>query len=68
MVLIKVNLTASSCPYITSVGGTKVLPEHTPSEPESALYNSDGENVLSSGGGFSNVFQAPYYQEAAISK
>ncbi|KAJ5389262.1 Rattus norvegicus CLN2 is a lysosomal protease Precursor [Penicillium cataractarum] len=68
MVLMKVNITTSSCPYVTSVGGTKVLPEHTPSEPESALYNSDGKNILSSGGGFSNVFQAPSYQEAAISK
>ena len=68
MVLMKFNITAFSCPYVTSVGGTKVLPEHTPSEPESALYNSDGKNILSSGGGFSNVFQAPSYQEAAISK
>jgi tripeptidyl-peptidase-1 len=65
---IKIDMIASSCPYITSVGGTKVLPEHAPSVPESALYNSDGKNILSSGGGFSNVFQAPSYQTAAISK
>ncbi|CEJ55182.1 hypothetical protein PMG11_01453 [Penicillium brasilianum] len=58
----------ANCPYVTSVGGTKVLPEHAPSVPESALYNSDGNNILSSGGGFSNVFQASSYQTAAISK
>ncbi|KAF3385024.1 Aorsin [Penicillium rolfsii] len=55
------------CPYVTAVGGTKVLPGYTPSAPETALYNNEGDNILSSGGGFSNVFQAPSYQQAAIS-
>ncbi|KAJ5689010.1 Rattus norvegicus CLN2 is a lysosomal protease Precursor [Penicillium macrosclerotiorum] len=58
----------ANCPYITSVGGTKVLPEHTSYEPEIALHNSDGKSILSSGGGFSNVFPAPTYQEAAVSR
>jgi tripeptidyl-peptidase-1 len=68
MDLLGSDIRAFSCPYITAVGGTKVLPGHRPSAPETALYNSEGNNILSSGGGFSNVFQAPSYQQAAISK
>jgi tripeptidyl-peptidase-1 len=68
MGLMKSDIRASSCPYVTAVGGTKVLPGYTPSAPETALYNGERNNILSSGGGFSNVFQAPSYQQAAVSK
>ncbi|KAI0080805.1 tripeptidyl peptidase A [Panus rudis PR-1116 ss-1] len=42
-----------SCPFVTSVGGTIFVPETA---------------VDFSGGGFSNVFPRPLYQEAAVSK
>ncbi|KZT68037.1 tripeptidyl peptidase A [Daedalea quercina L-15889] len=43
----------AACPYITSVGATSQVPEI------SAWF---------SGGGFSNYFSRPYYQEAAVTK
>ncbi|PCH35493.1 subtilisin-like protein [Wolfiporia cocos MD-104 SS10] len=50
-----------TCPYITSVGATQVSPNHTVYEPESAC-----EQVIYSGGGFSNVFAMPSYQKTAV--
>jgi tripeptidyl-peptidase-1 len=49
----------ASCPYVTAVGGTEVFPSKTVNDPESAWP--------SSGGGFSNVFSSPSYQQAAVS-
>ncbi|KZT04012.1 subtilisin-like protein [Laetiporus sulphureus 93-53] len=49
------------CPYVTSVGATQVNPNATVWEPESAC-----EQVIYSGGGFSNVFARPKYQKAAV--
>lgn len=46
----------STCPYITSVGGTK-------NNPPVAAY--DARNGFASGGGFSNYFGRPQYQDAA---
>ena len=48
----------ASCPYVTSVGGTKNV------EPEVAALNPD--NNYSSGGGFSNYFPRPGYQDAVV--
>ncbi|KAH9833454.1 peptidase S8/S53 domain-containing protein [Rhodofomes roseus] len=50
-----------TCPYITSVGATQVNPNSTVYEPESAC-----EQVIYSGGGFSNVFPMPSYQKTAV--
>lgn len=50
-----------TCPYITSVGATQVNPNSTVYEPESAC-----EQVIYSGGGFSNVFPMPSYQKKAV--
>jgi tripeptidyl-peptidase-1 len=50
-----------TCPYVTSVGATQVNPNSTVYDPESAC-----EQVIYSGGGFSNVFPLPCYQQAAI--
>ncbi|EPS96656.1 hypothetical protein FOMPIDRAFT_128300 [Fomitopsis schrenkii] len=50
-----------TCPYITSVGATQVNPNSTVYEPESAC-----EQVIYSGGGFSNVFAMPSYQKTAV--
>lgn len=45
----------ASCPYITSVGGTRAYPE---------VIAYDTRNGYVSGGGFSNYFAQPYYQKA----
>lgn len=50
-----------TCPYVTSVGATQVNPGSTVYEPESAC-----EQVIYSGGGFSNVFAMPSYQKTAV--
>ncbi|PPQ68887.1 hypothetical protein CVT25_009010 [Psilocybe cyanescens] len=51
----------SSCPYVTSVGATQVNPGARVTDPESAC-----EEVISSGGGFSNYFSIPTYQKNAV--
>lgn len=44
----------ASCPYVTSVGGTRYI------EPEQAVFFSSG--------GFSNIWARPWYQELAVPK
>ena len=44
------------CPYVTSVGATKGI------NPEVAAFNP--RNGFASGGGFSNYFQRPVYQDS----
>ncbi|KAG4026264.1 hypothetical protein MFRU_043g00670 [Monilinia fructicola] len=48
----------STCPYVTSVGGTKFI------NPE--VVASDSRNGYVSGGGFSRYFPRPSWQDAAI--
>ena len=48
----------ASCPYVTTVGATKDI------APEVAAY--DPANNFASGGGFSNYFPRPPYQDSAI--
>ena len=50
-----------TCPYITSVGATQIVPGASVTQPEEAC-----ETVIFSGGGFSNVFPLPSYQAAAV--
>ena len=50
-----------TCPYITSVGATQIVPGASVTPPEEA-----SETVIYSGGGFSNVFPLPAYQEEAV--
>ncbi|KAJ9155616.1 Aorsin [Pleurostoma richardsiae] len=50
-----------SCPYVTSVGATQVLNGSSVHSPESAC-----QDVIFSGGGFSNVFAMPSYQQKAV--
>jgi tripeptidyl-peptidase-1 len=57
------------CPYITSVGATQLQPNQTIKDPESALQTPLGTGSLAlfaSGGGFSNYFPRPPYQDAAL--
>ncbi|KAJ7119731.1 subtilisin-like protein [Mycena epipterygia] len=51
----------STCPFVTSVGATQILPGNTVNDPESAC-----ETVIFSGGGFSNIFPLPSYQASAV--
>ena len=50
-----------TCPYVTSVGATQIVPGASVTAPEEAC-----ETVIYSGGGFSNVFGLPAYQTAAV--
>jgi tripeptidyl-peptidase I len=47
----------TSCPYITSVGGTKFIPE---------IVATDARNGYVSGGGFSRYFSRPSYQDSVV--
>ncbi|PQE05979.1 protease S8 tripeptidyl peptidase I protein [Rutstroemia sp. NJR-2017a BBW] len=60
-----------TCPYVTSVGATKVYPGYSVYDPESAVYDPAGHPYsvdFSSGGGFSNVYPIPDYQKAFVAK
>lgn len=50
-----------TCPFVTAVGATQINPGSTVNDPEGAC-----EQVIFSGGGFSNFFALPSYQEAAV--
>ena len=57
----------SSCPWVTSVGGTQMLQPTDRQIPaaiteETAFRKVQSKQIISSGGGFSNVFHAPPYQ------
>ncbi|KZT44233.1 subtilisin-like protein [Sistotremastrum suecicum HHB10207 ss-3] len=49
------------CPFVTGVGATQVDPGKTVDDPEGAA-----EQVIFSGGGFSNVFAIPDYQKSQV--
>jgi len=58
-----------TCPYVTSVGATKVYPGKSVTDPESAVYDPAGHPYsvnFSSGGGFSNIYPIPEYQASAV--
>lgn len=52
------NGSPASCPWVTAVGATMIQPYHSPKAPE--------EIANWSGGGFSDVFKRPWYQDATI--
>lgn len=59
----------NNCPWLTNVGATKVYPGRTVFEPESAVYDPAGHPYhvnYSSGGGFSNIYATPDYQQQAV--
>ena len=56
---------------VTSVGATQIKPGATVSEPEVAVIPGGGSfpeffTPFTSGGGFSNVFSRPSYQNSAV--
>ncbi|KFZ20322.1 hypothetical protein V501_00195 [Pseudogymnoascus sp. VKM F-4519 (FW-2642)] len=60
----------STCPWVTSVGGTQLPINGTVTDNEVAIYhrfpNTTLAQVVTSGGGFSNVFRRPGYQSYHI--
>ncbi|KAF8517278.1 subtilisin-like protein [Hysterangium stoloniferum] len=50
-----------NCPFLTAVGATQINPNSTVNDPEGAC-----EQVIFSGGGFSDIFPMPNYQKAAV--
>ncbi|OKL62622.1 hypothetical protein UA08_01245 [Talaromyces atroroseus] len=61
----------ASCPYVTSVGATQIKPNGTVNDPEIAVIPFDAhdfydEPEFTSGGGFSNIFPRPDYQDTAV--
>ncbi|EJC98371.1 subtilisin-like protein [Fomitiporia mediterranea MF3/22] len=50
-----------TCPFVTAVGATQIDPGNTVNDPEGAC-----EQVIFSGGGFSNFFAMPSYQADAV--
>ncbi|PYI00305.1 aorsin [Aspergillus sclerotiicarbonarius CBS 121057] len=61
----------NNCPYITNVGATKLYPNHTIADGESAAYDPAGHPysvAFASGGGFSNIYDIPDYQAAAVAE
>jgi tripeptidyl-peptidase-1 len=63
-------LSPSTCPYVTSVGGTQVslASESSTHDREIAASWVRGNITGSSGGGFSNVFRTPIYQHDMVGK
>ena len=71
----------AGCPYITVVGATRLYPDQTVKDTESAMQvNLTAFNIatgagpttppydfFATGGGFSNIFTPPSYQAAAVS-
>lgn len=51
----------ATCPYVTAVGATQVSPGQSVWQPENAC-----DQVIYSGGGFSNYFSMPDYQAGAV--
>ncbi|KAH8705213.1 putative protease S8 tripeptidyl peptidase I [Talaromyces proteolyticus] len=59
----------ASCPYITSVGATKLPENRTVTDPEVAANDPAGHpysSAYATGGGFSNIFGIPDYQADAV--
>ena len=52
----------TTCPYVTAVGGTELLPNTTIADGEVAVLSG----TYTSGGGFSNYHPAPAYQADAL--
>ena len=60
------NTFPGGCPYITSVGATQVNEGSSVTDPESVWAQSFDGTEASSGGGFSNIFPVPAYQQDVV--
>ena len=53
----RIILLQSTCPYVTSVGATRMKPGSTVDDPEvAAIATAPNKTSFFSGGGFSNIF------------
>ncbi|KAI8980197.1 subtilisin-like protein [Trametes punicea] len=50
----------STCPFVTAVGGTQIVPGNSVQDPETSPFQ------FASGGGFSNVFPRPHFQNRHV--
>ena len=64
------RFTTANCPFVLAVGGTQLVSSQTVNDHESAMNVLDlacGPGVtFSSGGGFSNYYNRPSYQDTAV--
>jgi tripeptidyl-peptidase-1 len=61
----------NTCPYITNVAATKVMPDNQVTDPEWAVFDPKDHpysDDFSSGGGFSNIYPIPEYQSQAVER
>ena len=61
----------NNCPYVTSVGATKLYRNQSVTDSESAVNDLAGDPYpfpYSSGGGFSNIYPRPGYQGHLVDK
>lgn len=59
----------ADCPYVLAVGATQLDSDETVNDPESVLYQPTvgvQSATFSSGGGFSNYYNRPSYQNTAV--
>ena len=56
----------SSCPWVTSVGGTTIPPYEA--LPTSGRFSAPEKVWQNSGGGFSLIFDRPWYQHDAVTR
>ena len=64
--LLELALISCSCPYITNVGATQLNPGVSVFQPGAESAADQPSIEYSSGGGFSNIFSAPSYQQSAL--
>ncbi|RKU41457.1 hypothetical protein DL546_002597 [Coniochaeta pulveracea] len=58
--------TMSNCPYVLSVGATTLVDHPNATTRKSCKFKEVAPRTFASGGGFSNVFSTPPWQEAHI--
>ena len=59
----------ADCPYVLAVGATQLPGDETVNDPEEVLYQPEvgyQTATFSSGGGFSNYYKRPSYQNSAV--
>ena len=62
------NPSFPTCPYVTDVGATRLYPNQTVYDRESALQANlgQGAELFATAGGFANYFPVPAYQQPAV--
>jgi tripeptidyl-peptidase I len=58
----------AACPWVTTVGGTQRGAQNSTQKEVALHVQLDETAILTSGGGFSNLFETPWYQLAAVAE